>query len=109
MPRGGKREGAGRPRGAKNKATAEAVAAVKASGETPLDYMVSVMRDPKADPRRRDAMAAAAAPYVHHRLSSTEHSGAGGGPLAIHVFAGFKYDDDDGAATSARSPGSGAI
>ena len=47
--------------------------------------------------------------FPHHRLSSTEHSGVGGGPVAIHVFAGFKYDDDDGAATSARSPGSGAI
>jgi len=54
------------------KATAEARAAVEESGQTPLQYMVSVMRDPKADARRRDAMAAAAAPYVHHRLSSTE-------------------------------------
>ena len=53
MPRGGKRTGAGRPKGAVNKATAEAKAAVEASGETPLEYMIRVMRDPKANARRR--------------------------------------------------------
>ena len=95
MPRGGKRTGAGRPKGAVNKATAEARAAVEESGQTPLQYMVSVMRDPKADARRRDAMAAAAAPYVHHRLSSTEYSGPGSGPVQVRVYTGFAYDDDD--------------
>ena len=58
--------------------------------------MISVMRDPRADQRRRDAMAAAAAPYVDHRLSSTEHSGAGGGPMKVIIHTGFAYDDDDG-------------
>ena len=76
-------------------ATAEAKAAVEASGKTPLDYMISVMRDPKADARRRDAMAAAAAPYVHHRLSSTEHSGPGDGPVQVIIHTGFAYDDDE--------------
>jgi hypothetical protein len=38
----------------------------------PLDYMLTVMRDPKADGKRRDAMAIAAAPYLHPKLSSTE-------------------------------------
>ena len=96
MPRGGKRAGAGRPRGAVNKATAEAKAAVEESGETPLEYMIRVMRDPKANARRRDAMAAAAAPYVHHRLSSTEHSGPGDGPVRVIIHTGFAYDDDAG-------------
>lgn len=32
---------------------------------SPLDYMLSVMNDPSADPARRDRMAQAAAPYVH--------------------------------------------
>ena len=50
-----------------------------------------------ANARRRDAMAAAAAPYVDHRLSSTEHSGAGGGPMKVIIHTGFAYDDDDGA------------
>ena len=78
-------------------ATAEAKAAVEESGETPLEYMIRVMRDPKANARRRDAMAAAAAPYVHHRLSSTEHSGSGGGPVQVVIQTGFVYDDAAGA------------
>jgi hypothetical protein len=36
--RGGKRSGAGRRKGAPNKATAERQAAIAASGEAPLDY-----------------------------------------------------------------------
>jgi hypothetical protein len=43
--------------------------------------MLEVMRNPQIDARRRDQMAAAAAPYVHHRLSSTEHSGPGGSTM----------------------------
>jgi hypothetical protein len=58
--------------------------------------MLEVMRNPQIDARRRDQMAAAAAPYVHHRLSSTEHSGAGGGPMKVIIHTGFAYDDDDG-------------
>lgn len=34
---------------------------------TPLEYMLSVMRDAKQDPARRDRMAMAAAPFVHIR------------------------------------------
>ena len=104
MPRGGKRTGAGRPKGAVNKATAEAKAAVEKTGETPLEYMISVMRDPKADARRRDAMAAAAAPYVHHRLSSTEYSGPGDGPVQVIIHTGFEYDDDSTDAAVASKP-----
>jgi hypothetical protein len=55
--------------------------------------MLEVMRNPQIDARRRDQMAAAAAPYVHHRLSSTEHSGSGDGPVQVQIFTGFKYDD----------------
>jgi hypothetical protein len=35
----------------------------------PLDHMLAVMRDPAADQKRRDAMAMAAAPYLHPKLS----------------------------------------
>ena len=34
--------------------------------------MLMVMRDPNADRKRRDAMATAAAPYLHPKLSSVE-------------------------------------
>jgi|GEM_PF-6950919 hypothetical protein len=36
-----------------------------APNETPVDYMLRVMRDPKAAPGRRDTMAKSATPYVH--------------------------------------------
>jgi hypothetical protein len=50
-------------------------AAIAASGETPLEYMLRIMRDEAAESTRRDDMAKAAAPYLHPRLSSIEHSG----------------------------------
>jgi hypothetical protein len=39
---------------------------------TPLEYMLVVLRDESVEPDRRDRMAAAAAPYIHPRLSSTQ-------------------------------------
>lgn len=39
---------------------------------TPLDYMLTVMRDESADPMRRDRMAQAAAPYVHPKAGAEE-------------------------------------
>jgi hypothetical protein len=62
----------GRQKGARNRATAEARAAAEASGILPLDYMLSVMRDTDADAKRRDAMAMAAAPYLHAKMSAVE-------------------------------------
>jgi hypothetical protein len=62
----------GRQKGSRNRATEEARAAAKAIGILPLDYMLTVMRDPNADRKRRDAMATAAAPYLHPKLSSVE-------------------------------------
>jgi hypothetical protein len=81
MPRGGNRPGAGRKAGSPNRATQERQKRVAATGITPLDYMLEVMRDAKADASRRDDMAKAAAPYVHPRLATTTHQGKGGGPI----------------------------
>ena len=66
---GGARPGAGRPKkvgvpfGPPPPADMRSEAA--AEGMSPLDYMLWVMRDPTADPSRRDRMAIAAAPYAH--------------------------------------------
>src|SRR5215471_8895940 len=65
----------GRPRGSRNKRTQALLEAAQNGGELPLDYMLAVMRDPKAQARRRDDMAKAAAPYVHSRLASIENPG----------------------------------
>ena len=64
----------GRPKGSRNKRTCALLEAAQVGGEMPLDYMLRVMRDPSAPPKRRDEMAKAAAPYVHAKLSSIEHS-----------------------------------
>jgi hypothetical protein len=65
----------GRPKGSRNKRTRALLEAAQVGGELPLDYMLAVMRDPKAQARRRDDMAKAAAPYVHSRLASVEQPG----------------------------------
>lgn len=79
--RGGKRAGAGRKKGVPNKRTAQVQAAVEATGITPLEFMLQIMRnepiyeDPKlqfeATAMRFEA-AKAAAPYVHAKLSSID-------------------------------------
>jgi hypothetical protein len=74
MAKGGLRPGAGRKPGVRNKRTAEKVAAVEASGLTPLDYLLTVMRDELLDRDARVDAAKAAAPYVHARLAAVEHS-----------------------------------
>ena len=56
----------------RNRAIAEARAAAEATGLLPLTYMLEVMRDAKADQKRRDAMAIAAAPYLHPKLSTVD-------------------------------------
>ena len=76
--RGGARRGAGRPKGskqgiAKQRLTEKALIAA-ADGEMPLEYMLRIMRDPGADEKRRDAMATAAATYIHPKLSSVTGS-----------------------------------
>ena len=45
---------------------------IASTGETPLQYMLRVMRDAATPPARRDAMAVAAAPYVHCKLAQAD-------------------------------------
>lgn len=88
--KGGKRPGAGRPKGAKQVVTEEAIRKA-GEGETPLEYMLRVMRDDTIEDERRDKMAIGAASYVHPRLNSIE-----GGDKAVkvkHEFGWLKYDE----------------
>jgi hypothetical protein len=62
----------GRKKGTPNKLTAAREAEIAASGLTPLDYMLTILRDTKIDAVRRDEMAKAAAPYCHSRLSTID-------------------------------------
>jgi len=79
--RGGKRPGAGRPKGSSNAKTAleraavrEAVDALKSDGDTPLQVLLSIMRT-TGDLTTKIDCAKAAAPYIHPRLANVEHSG----------------------------------
>jgi hypothetical protein len=74
MPRGGARPGAGRKRGQSTKLSEGERKAVAAAGETPLQYMIRVMRDSGTTDARRDEMAKAAAPFMHARLASIEQT-----------------------------------
>lgn len=73
---GGARKGAGRKKGSLTKRTQEIVAGAANAGLTPLEHMLNVLRDPLADDKRRDAMAIAAAQFMHPKLASVEHSGS---------------------------------
>ncbi|AHX12929.1 hypothetical protein CH75_06455 [Dyella jiangningensis] len=83
--RGGKRPNAGRKAGAPNKASAAREAAVKASGITPLDYLLKVMRNSATPTAMRLDAAKAAAPYVHPKLSSVELKGDPENPVEQRV------------------------
>jgi hypothetical protein len=85
MSRGGAREGAGRKPGTPNRATAERQQEVAESGITPLDYMLTVLRNDTEPFERRSWAAEKAAPYVHPKLAAVEHTGKDGGPLKIVI------------------------
>ena len=76
----GKKTG-GRRKGTPNKATIAREVAVAASGLTPLDFFLLVMRDETKDLAVRLDAGRAAAPYVHPRRMAVEHSGPGGSPV----------------------------
>lgn len=93
MAKGGARPGAGRKAGVPNKRTAEKTAQIEASGLTPLDYLLSIMRDDLLDREARVDAAKAAAPYVHAKLANVE----------LNANVAFSHEDalnqldDDGA------------
>ena len=82
--RGGKREGAGRRKGSRNKRTGELQARIRASGIDPLAFLIALMRNGKAPLEMRFEAARSAAPYVHPKLSAIEH-GADGGAVQVEV------------------------
>ncbi|SRR5258706_1284132 len=67
---GGKRPGAGRPKGAISKSTRAILEMLATGDELPIQYMLRVMRDEDAPDLRRDDMAKTAARYLHPQLAS---------------------------------------
>lgn len=89
MPRGGKREGAGRKKGSRTTRTQEIARAAAAAGISPLEVMLEAMRTrwEKQDTDGALAAASLAAPYVHPRLAAVDStvSGKGGGPVRMII------------------------
>lgn len=79
--RGGSRQGAGRKPGSATKKTREIADKAAAEGITPLEFMLQVMRNASGEPRERLSAAVAAAPYMHPKLASIEHTGPDGGAI----------------------------
>ena len=65
----------GRRKGSKNKVALAKAAALAASGLVPLDYMLSVLRNPLASTEDKRWASEKAAPYCHPKLKATELSG----------------------------------
>ena len=89
--KGGRREGAGRPKGAISLSTRAIIEAAKSGGEMPIDYMLRIMRDENAPDARRDTMARTAAAYLHAKLSMIEDIGDDAEPAPQDERAGARH------------------
>lgn len=104
--KGGKRPGAGRKKGQTTRIHEAIKARVLATGETPLEFLLRIMRAPEPTPRKNEnprlfvkryelwaaqslEAGKAAAPYMHPKLHSVEHKGEGGGPIQQRVLVEF--------------------
>src|SRR5262245_20397046 len=88
MPRGGQREGAGRPKGvgARRKQLAAFMDRGKAK-KNPLQYLIEVLNDEKETPARRMEAAAIAIPYLHVKLHSIDvHTPTRCDPLGLPIL-----------------------
>lgn len=79
MPRGGKRPNSGRKRSAiqerAEELSAKIVVRAERTGITPLEYLLSIMRDENEKPSARLEAAWRAAPYMHPKLNAIHHTG----------------------------------
>ena len=100
MARGGSRKGAGRKKGQATKINEAAREQALSSGISPLDFMLSLLRDTQLPRADRFEAAKAAAPYVHARLAAVEHSGSVGIKRATEVS-----DDELANIAAGRSEG----
>jgi hypothetical protein len=109
MAKGGRRQGAGRPRGAKDGSSTARAARLEltkqiaeraaAEGVMPLEVMITAMRQAWAEADRDKAVSYAekAAPYLHAKLANVQHSGDAENPVAMAIMSGVPdvADADD--------------
>lgn len=79
--------GPGRPKGSRDKPKAEdpMMAQTALQGETPLDFLLRVMREDTVPALIRIDCAKIAAPYLHQRLQAVVHTGDPDKPLVTRI------------------------
>jgi hypothetical protein len=76
------RKTGGRKKGTRNKRTvAQMEMDASIDGDTPLAYLLAILRDKRQPQERRMWAAVAAAPFMHSKLKSIEYRGEEGGPI----------------------------
>lgn len=103
MPRGGKRPGAGRKKGAATRKTRAVADRAATEGITPLEVMLTVMRQrfEAKDFERAASIAKDAAPYLHPRLTAIKVGGDGpGGSIPVSFI---EVPSADAAGTDRRA------
>ena len=83
-PKGQPKTG-GRRKGSKNKITRQRASEIAKSGLTPLEYMLKILRSKISNDDDKKWAAEKAAPYCHHRLSTTELTGKEGEPFQLII------------------------
>jgi hypothetical protein len=99
MPRGGKRPGAGRPRGSSSKKANVSAAVAPANGMKPLDIMIAIMRRYYSEERLDQALEAAKALtlYFSQKFAPTDQ------PAVPHLEQGLPlFANQPNAGRSAR-------
>ena len=95
MPAGGKRPGAGRPRGVTAGTKHERLEKMLGKGtKTPLQYMLNILNDKKTSPEKKMWAAKEAAPFVHSKLSSVNQTVSGNDDKPITVQIGWRKKKD---------------
>lgn len=88
MPRGGRRPGAGRPKGSAVVRTSRIAGRLSEDGlETPLEYLLGVMRDNQQPQAIRIDAAKATLPFLHPRQASVQLNQPKDGMLIDHDAA----------------------
>lgn len=84
----------GRQKGTPNKATTRRSAKIVKSGLTPLDYMLTVLRNPRNSQEVRFDAAVKAAPYIHPKLASIQSQVALNGTLSLEQLVAASLPQD---------------
>lgn len=100
MAKGGKRPGAGRPKGKPNKVTAEARATIASRArefsDEALEALAGILRSPDAPAAAKVSAATSLLDRGYGKPpQSHEHSGEGGGAIQYEIVTGVDRDGDE--------------